>query len=309
MKETALDRVERALNLIPFISSNPGLSITQIAERFGSTPTQISKDLTLLHMCGLPGYTHLELLDIDYEDPEFIQVTDAQVLDHPRSLTQLESLTLVLGLQLLAELAKDPQERESIIALQSRLSSMIGDEVKNSITITDGLLETPIVKEIQVAISQSRVITFTYDSASSDTINSRRVFPLEILFKDGIGYLQAANPETLEIRTFRVDRIIEMTVGEVDAEIHSRLSAPTHSEIEIEIEMGEDGLFFLEKHNEIVTSYQEAAGQFHITLAVSSPDWIKRVIASWPSRIKVVKPLDLAEVIEEIARQTLDNYS
>ena len=59
MKETALDRVSRALNLIPFIAANPGLSILQIAERFDSTPAQISKDLTLLHMCGLPVYTHL----------------------------------------------------------------------------------------------------------------------------------------------------------------------------------------------------------------------------------------------------------
>ena len=159
MKETALDRVARALNLIPFIAGNPGLSITQIAERFKSTPAQISKDLTLLHMCGLPGYSHLELLDIKYDDPEFVEVTDAQVLDQPRSLTQIEALTLVLGLQLLSEIATDPAEKANISNLQNRLSKIIGEDFARSISISDGVVESPMVKEIREAISRYQFIS------------------------------------------------------------------------------------------------------------------------------------------------------
>ena len=73
--------------------------------------------------------------------------------------------------------------------------------------------------------------------------------------------------------------------------------------------MGEDGIFFLEKHNEIVTSFREVEGNLYISLQVSSLEWIKRVICSWPSRITVTKPLDLAEVVHEITRDTLENYS
>jgi proteasome accessory factor C len=309
MKETALDRVSRALNLIPFIAGNPGLSIAQIAERFNSTPVQISKDLSLLHMCGLPGYTHLELLDIDYEDPDYVEVTDAQVLDQPRSLTQIEALTLVLGLQLLSEIAKEPAERESISELQKRLGKLIGEEFTRSVTIADGVIESPVVKDLRDAISNSHIVSITYNSASSDTITSRKIFPIDLFFKDGVGYLQAALVDGLEYRTFRVDRILEFEIEASDQEFISKLKEPDFAQREIEIEMGEDGIFFLEKHNEIVTSSREADGTFFITLKVSSLDWIKRVICSWPSRITVVKPLDLAEVVHEITRSTLENYS
>jgi len=309
MKETALDRVARALNLIPFIAGNPGLSITQIAERFKSTPAQISKDLTLLHMCGLPGYSHLELLDIKYDDPEFVEVTDAQVLDQPRSLTQIEALTLVLGLQLLSEIATDPAEKANISNLQNRLSKIIGEDFARSISISDGVVESPMVKEIREAISRYQFISITYNSASSDSITTREVFPLDLFFKDGIGYLQAVLPTGDELRTFRVDRIINLSAGTIDSEFATRMRTPEAKERVVEIEMGEDGIFFLEKHNEIVTSFREVEGNLYISLQVSSLEWIKRVICSWPSRIKVIKPLDLAEVVHEITRDTLKNYS
>jgi len=309
MKETALDRVSRALNLIPFIAANPGLSIVQIAERFDSTPAQISKDLTLLHMCGLPGYTHLELLDIDYEDPEYVSVLDPQVLDHPRSLSQTEALTLVLGLELLSEIAKDPAEREAISKLQERISKIIGEDFARAITIADGVVEFPIMKDLELAISDSRFIQITYNSASSDTVTTRTVFPTDLFFKDGIGYIQALMKDSVEMRTFRIDRIIELELGESDPTFAEHSHSSSNAEIEIEIEMGGDGIFFLEKHNEIVTSSKEVNGAFFLNLQVNSSDWIKRVISSWPGRITVVKPVDLAKEIEEITRAALQNYS
>jgi proteasome accessory factor C len=309
MKETALDRVSRALNLIPFIAANPGLSIQQIAERFDSTPAQISKDLTLLHMCGLPGYTHLELLDIDYEDPEYVSVLDPQVLDHPRSLSQTEALTLVLGLELLSEIAKDPAEREAISKLQERISKIIGDDFARAITIADGVVESPIMKDLELAISNSKFIQITYNSASSDTVTTRTVFPTDLFFKDGIGYIQALMKDSVEMRTFRIDRIIELELGESDPTFAERSHSSSNEEIEIEIEMGGDGIFFLEKHNEIVTSSKEINGTFFLNLQVNSSDWIKRVISSWPGRITVAKPVDLAKEIEDITRAALQNYS
>ena len=166
-----------------------------------------------------------------------------------------------------------------------------------------------MVKEIREAISRYQFISITYNSASSDSITTREVFPLDLFFKDGIGYLQAVLPTGDELRTFRVDRIINLSAGAIDSEFATRMRTPEAKEQVIEIEMGEDGIFFLEKHNEIVTSFREVEGNLYISLQVSSLEWIKRVICSWPSRIKVIKPLDLAEVVHEITRDTLKNYS
>ena len=50
MAETALERTSRALDLIPFVAANPGLSIEELAIKFESTPSQIFKDLEMLFM-------------------------------------------------------------------------------------------------------------------------------------------------------------------------------------------------------------------------------------------------------------------
>jgi len=313
MSETALDRVARALDLIPFITNNPGLSVVQIAQRFHSTPVQISKDLTLLHMCGLPGYSHLELLDIDYEDPNYISVTEAQVLDQPRSLTQVEAMTLVLGLQLLSELTTNPSERESISALKERIVKKYGSTLSRSVSIADAVIPSPLAAQILEAISEKRWLILDYNSASSDSLTTRNVFPLHIYYVHGIGYLRAYAREAEEERTFRLDRITQMRPGQVDLkfgeEAIARHSAPADSEVPgILIEMGEDGYFFIERHNEIVTSFEEIAGRFRIRLGVVAGEWILRTLLAWPSRIEILEPASLSSAIHARLAGTLSNY-
>ena len=86
MAETALERTGSALDLIPFISNNPGWSIAALAEKFDTTPSQIMKDLEMLFMCGLPGYSHLELIDLEI-DEDYVSVRNAQNLGRPRQLS------------------------------------------------------------------------------------------------------------------------------------------------------------------------------------------------------------------------------
>ena len=310
MREAALERVARALDLIPFISKNPGLSVVEIASRFNSTPVQISKDLSLLHMCGLPGYSHLELIDIDFEDPDFIAVRDAQVLGRPRSLSQVELLTLVLGLQMLKELATSDSEYLAITTLQERLSRILNEELLRSISITDAVEESPLLKEISGAIWDKRFLHIEYNSVSRDVLSAKNIYPLEIYYHDGIGYLQAFEIAANELRTFRIDRIIALALGEVDVEFASSISPISEDEaaIDIEISMGGDGFFFLEKHNEIVTSFTESPVGYQIHLRVSAGEWIIRTLLTWRSKITVESPVELAGILQGRIASALANY-
>jgi proteasome accessory factor C len=310
MSEAALERVARALNLIPFISSNPGLSVVEIASRFNSTPTQISKDLSLLHMCGLPGYSHLELIDIDFEDPQYVAVRDAQVLGRPRSLSQIELLTLVLGLQMLRELATSENERVAITILQERLSRILNEELLRSISITDAVIASPLFTQISEAISHRQFLHIDYNSVSRDVLSAKKIYPLEIYYHDGIGYLQAFEVDVDQVRTFRVDRIVELTPGEVDMTYASSISPISVDEaaIDIEISMGSDGFFFLEKHNEIVTSFTETPEGYQIRLRVSAGEWIIRTLLTWRSKITVKSPTELAGILQGRIASALANY-
>ena len=54
-------RLARLIDLVPFITSHQGISISELAHKFGVSANEIEKDLWLLYMCGLPGQTPLEL--------------------------------------------------------------------------------------------------------------------------------------------------------------------------------------------------------------------------------------------------------
>ena len=310
MSETALDRVARALDLIPFLSKNPGCSVVELAVLFRSTPAQISKDLSLLHMCGLPGYSHLELLDIDFEDPRYVAVRDAQVLNRPRTLSQVEVLTLVLGLQMLGELASSESEESEIAALQERLSGILSDDISHSITVIDGVVDSPLAKEISSAIIRSQFLRIKYNSTASDTISEKKLFPLDVYFHDGLGYLVAHDVDLKEVRRYRLDRIMKMEISEIDLQFRESIdSSPEESgSIDIELTMGRDGMFFIEKHNEIVTSFQETEDGFRVHLKVGLGEWIIRTLLAWGSRITVEGPKSLATILESRIAGTLANY-
>ena len=68
MVDTAATRALRTMDLIPYILENPGISIRELAKQFNVTEKQIESDLQLVFMCGLPGYTPYELIDLVFED-------------------------------------------------------------------------------------------------------------------------------------------------------------------------------------------------------------------------------------------------
>ena len=68
MVENAALRAIRLLDLVPYIVSHPGISIAELAKEFAISRDEVLKDLNLLFLCGLPGYTPLELIDISFDE-------------------------------------------------------------------------------------------------------------------------------------------------------------------------------------------------------------------------------------------------
>lgn len=103
MVETAAIRALRSMDLIPFVLENPGVSIAELAEKFSVTQEQIKSDLQLVFMCGLPGYTPYDLIDVAFEDG-IVSVIDPQVLNRPRNFSSNEIVVIALGLKMLIDI-------------------------------------------------------------------------------------------------------------------------------------------------------------------------------------------------------------
>ena len=66
-QSTPVEKAARLLDLVPFISTHQGIALNELAEEFNLSESELLSDLNTLWMCGLPGYTPLELIDLEFE--------------------------------------------------------------------------------------------------------------------------------------------------------------------------------------------------------------------------------------------------
>jgi proteasome accessory factor C len=188
-------RLARLIDLVPYIVSHQGVSIDALAKKFGVSVKEIEKDLWLLYMCGLPGQTPLELMEFQFEDG-FVTVRNADELKQPRSLTQTEIASLVIGLEILRE-----QGSERSGQLKDLLSSKLNSSIDFEVTASD-----KYASEINQAIQNNKVIRIKYLN------KTREVLPFEIYKDGGQVYLKAHCKAAKDRRTFNVNRIENLEV-------------------------------------------------------------------------------------------------
>ncbi len=108
---TSRAQVRRLLSLVPYLREHDGVAMTDVAAAFGITLKTLREDLSVLWMCGMPGLTPGDLIDIDMDavDGEgVIHLSNADYLTRPLRLSADEALALVLGA---AHAARDRRAR------------------------------------------------------------------------------------------------------------------------------------------------------------------------------------------------------
>lgn len=183
-------RLARLIDLVPFIYKHQGIPIKELAEKFGVTVEEIEKDLWLLYCCGLPGQTPLELMEFSFDDG-FVTVRNADELKVPRTLTQTELATLIVGLDLI-----DYSDQQLLTNLKLKLADKFASQIAY---VPDGTER--YIPEIELAIQNNNVITIVYRG------REREVIPFETYEDRGVRYLRAFCKSANERRTFNLSRI------------------------------------------------------------------------------------------------------
>jgi len=204
---TPIEQTARLLDLVPFLLSHQGIPVEQLAEHFRVTKEIILDDLNTLWMCGLPGYTPLELIDLEF-DSGFVTIRNADPLAEIRALVGSELVALVLGLDLLATGSNDlPNEiRARIEDLSERIRSKIG----SGISVADPG-QSEIRALIQKAIVQRAGVRIQYFSPQKDEVKERTITPFDFFHEGAFEYVRAFCESSNGVRTFRMDRIKEIS--------------------------------------------------------------------------------------------------
>jgi len=303
VKQIQDSQVNRLLDLVPYLIANQGIALDQVAKDFQISKADVLDDLNTLWMCGLPGYTALELIDLSFESG-YVSIRNAEVLSKPRKLTTIEVGAIIIGLCILRESYSPSDVQIQVIEdLIARLSKK--SHVTAPVALS-GAVSNELRTEVNSAITTKRNLMISYHSFSRDEVTNREITPFSIKHDETYEYVESFCHLAQDFRSFRLDRILH---GEVGASASNEFPRNEHAEddrIEIHIKIQSNSRKIAE------TFSVKVAEEFHqgdvIKSSVYNLEWIIRTISSLRSSAIVIKPLDVRSQVQLRAKKALDLY-
>ena len=303
MVENAALRAIRLLDLVPYIVAHPGISITELAKEFSITRDEVLKDLNLLFLCGLPGYTPLELIDISF-DEESVVIRDPQNLAAPRNLNESEALIARIALAALEE--STPRTSSAylqIVALREKIAKAFSSSIPASAITFTLDKERATLEAIEAAIMQELDLEITYNNVTKDSSSRRSITPISIIAEDKRTLVSAYCHSAKALRTFNLAQISEVSTKERIARTDlERLEDSRGSSAEVIIK-SEDSSFLSEN----ASSLKELSKSCY-QIDIFQPEWIVRSVLAGADSIELAKPLEVRAEIAERANRALLAY-
>jgi proteasome accessory factor C len=250
-------------------------------------------------MCGLPGYTPLELMDLDFESG-YVNISNAPTLAKPRSVTFDEGVALILGLDLLR--ASIPTDRsdllEKIDSLSARLSSIIN---LNSTFSVVAPVNQGVSAAIDEALASRSSLEIEYHSMYRDEITQRTIFPIEIIEVEGQQYLSSYCYSASDFRQFKLDRIQKAVVTQ---------ESKTIPEDATDTQRINSRLKVLKPTREIAERFsrQDLIAGSEFDFQTYSQQWLERSILSSGDGVALLTPPEIRASIAQMAQSMLDRY-
>ena len=303
MAENAALRAIRLLDLVPYIVAHPGISITELAKEFSITRDEVLKDLNLLFLCGLPGYTPLELIDISF-DEESVVIRDPQNLAAPRNLNESEALIARIALAALEESTpRTAPAYPQIVALREKIAKAFSSSIPASAITFTLDKERATLEAIEAAIMQELDLEITYNNVTKDSSSRRSITPISIIAEDKRTLVSAYCHSARALRTFNLAQISEVSTKAriVRADLE-RLEDSRGSSAEVIIK-SEDSSFLSEN----ASSLKELSKSCY-QIDIFQPEWIVRSVLAGADSIELAKPLELRAEIAERANRAILAY-
>jgi len=301
MSENAAERAIRLLDLVPFILDNQGISVNQLAKEFNVSKEEIIKDLNLLFVCGLPGYTPLELIDISFED-ELVYLRDPQNLAEPRTLTISEMIVTRIALSALYELIPDREKRTEIQSLQKKLFALYESAIpENAIHVEiDRELQTQRI--VEHAIQAGKNLSIQYLNLTKDEISSREITPMELVRSEQGTILNAFCHRVGAVRSFRIAQIIKVEKNDGGRKF---VSLPEDGENGVEVKLRTSD-FDPSLINRLMKDVKSLGDNVYV-IKIFQEEWLIRTVFSLAG-LEIASPFMIREILRKEAKSALKRY-
>lgn len=292
MKNALANLVE----ILPWISNNPGVSATEVASHFNIRKNDVLDLLQVAVFTG-PGQGGGELVDIDFYDEDSLQVMDAKGLDRPLKFSPEKSLEIIGGLQYLMQLpgVVDTEALESLVAkLQDSFELDVAP-----IEISNSARQDEIAKLLGQAITEKLAVEIEYSSGNTGRVTQRVIDPRSLSIQENIRYVQAWCHAALDLRFFRIDRIKSAKIlskQQVNKELEEqRISVGSHH---VTLRCTTPAL--LDINPELIVQKTTISENLtEIQILVHDLNWIARQILASSGALTAVGPKALTDLLND----------
>jgi len=219
-----MNPIERALGILLYLTGGRRVPASDLARRFAVSLRTIYRDVDRLIALGIPVEADRGAEGGYRLAPDFIQP--------PVALTRNETAALLVALALVRGLratplvdALDTAERKLLTALPRMARDLLMDGTRlvgieahpPDIFHSRGRLISPVQSQVAVdafmgGLIAGRRVRFTHKTPSRDAPREHEVEPAGLLYDRDYWYLVGRSLEADEIRLWRADRVLEITV-------------------------------------------------------------------------------------------------
>lgn len=314
----ATDHLPRLLAMVPWLLAHPGSAVADVAREFEISEAQLRKDLELIWMCGLPGYGPGDLIDINWHGDR-VTLSNADEIARPLRLTPREALALVAALRVLSGLP-GIVERSAVDRALAKLEAAAGSAAVTDRVIAAapdaGSADTLIVTTATDALARGRRLRIRYWVPARDEATLRDVDPLRLFTSDGRAYLAGWCYRVDDLRTFRLDRVLEavMLDDAVDVADDTRqraldtgLFTPDESDRLVTFSL-DPGARWVADYYPVEEVAERGDGGLIVKLRAWDDAWVRRLALGLAGVGRLIEPPELVAEIREIAYDARSAY-
>ena len=315
----AQDKLAFLLALVPYLMDRDRVSVAEAASHFGVEKAQLRDAVKLIAVSGIPGETNQyqpgDLFDIawdDFEENDQIVLTHQVAIDDSPRFSAREAAALIAGLQYLSALPENA-DRDVIGALMAKLArgaTGAPSEVAVAGSETDETLAT-----IRDAVAAGTQLEFDYLSSRGER-ERRRVDPLRIESIDQDWYLRGWCHLRKAIRTFRLDRIDDLSATDEpisykpgDLTLPETLFQGTPDDLLVQIEVSASAVPLIVDYIPEGAPRREVDGFVRTSVRVAHYHGLKRLVAGLSDVLTVLDPPEARRVVADWARAGAERYS
>ena len=311
----------RLITLIMLLQRQPNQKAFELAEKLGTSVRSLHRYIAMLDEMGIPIYSERGphggfSLVRGYKMP-------------PLVLTPEEAVAVHLGTSLVGEMWGKLYQEAAQGAL-AKLDNLLPDEQRHEVAwarrslVAANLhradLESlaPHLEKLRRAVREQRRVLMVYRSQGQPELVQRELDPYALVLRWGWWYVFGHCHLRNALRSFRVDRIAELTLldktfqvpADFNIQEHLALDFQNQPQVQVKLRFVAQAAHLAQDNRAMWQTCQEQPdGAVIVTVTLPDLQWAASVALSYGPIVTVLEPEELRRVVSEWAQAVVEQYT